>query len=115
MIHMSCTSGNLGLFYFSSMVRHQFTIKEKERIILSHYKKKILKGRKKLKQGYYSSVKIKFQEYSRSIPGVICFFTRSPILDKTRVYVVKKVYEIIAYDDKNFIIFDYCKQYMSES
>ena len=44
----------------------------------------------KLKQGFYNSVKIKFQEYSRSFPGVICFFYKSPVLDKTLLYEVTK-------------------------
>ena len=48
------------------------------------------------------------------IPEVFKEFSWSPILDKTRLYGVKKVYTIIGYSDKNLIVFDYCKQYMIE-
>ena len=46
-----------------------------------------------------------FKNFSRShLP-----FSRSPILEKTCLYGVKKVYSIIGYDNKNLIVFDYCK------
>ena len=51
---------------------------------------------------------------SRSIPGVFqetfAFFHH-----KTHLYGIKKVYSIVGYVNKNFIIFDYCKQYMTET
>ena len=56
--------------------------------------------------GFYNSVKIKLQEYSRSFFESCLLFSRSPILDRIRLYKVKKVYAIIGYDNKNCISFD---------
>ena len=36
-------------------------------------------------------------------------------MDRTHLYGVKKVYTCIDYEDNDFIIFDYCKQYMPET
>ena len=52
-------------------------------------------------QGFYSSVKIKFQEYSTSFPRV--------------PFRKELIYMEFIKSDKNVIAFDYCKQYMPKS
>ena len=53
-------------------------------------------------QGFYSSVKFKFQKHSRNFPVV---------RNRTKLVYMgfKKVYTNIGYDDKSFFTFDYCK------
>ena len=51
-----------------------------------------------------------FKEYPRSH----LLFSRSPILDWTRLYWDEKVYTIIGYNNINFIICDYCNTNWNE-